>query len=118
MLHMLLNWLLVSIALLLIGKYFPGITILDFQTALIAVAVMSLINISIRPLILLLTLPLNFISLGLFTFVINALMFALSAWLVPGFEVNDFTSALLGSLLLTVLSLLTTSMAESAVPKH
>ncbi len=113
MLFMILNWILVSIALIFISQFIPGIVITDFTSALIAIGVMSIINVSIKPVIGFFTLPLNFLTLGLFTFIINAMMFSLSAWFVPGFEVTSFWSALFGSLLLSIISMLTSSIAKT-----
>lgn len=101
---MLVRWVLFALALLFTGWLVPGITFAGFNSALLAALVMGLVNIFIRPLFLLLTLPLNFLTLGLFTFVINALMFLLVAKMVPGFDVNGFWTALLGSIVMSVLS--------------
>lgn len=101
---LLLHWLLTALALLIVAYVLPGIHVSGLGVALIAALVMGLVNIGIRPVLLLLTLPINILTLGLFTFIINAAMFALVAWLVPGFEVSGFWSALLGSLLMTVIT--------------
>ena len=70
------------------------------------VAFALIINIFVKPLLVLITLPINLITLGLFSFIINALLLMLTAYLTPGFEINNFWSALLGSLLLSILSAL------------
>ena len=101
---LLIHWLLTALALLLVAFLLPGIHVSGLGVALVAALVMGLVNISIKPLLLILTLPLNILTLGLFTFIINAAMFALVAWVVPGFEVSGFWSALLGSLLMTVIT--------------
>lgn len=100
----LLHWILTAAILMLVDAMMPGIAISGFGTALLAAFVMGLVNFFIRPLLALLTLPLNLLTLGLFSFIINAFMFALVAWLVPGFEVNNFLSALVGSLLLALMT--------------
>lgn len=106
MLDLILRWILLSAALLLVAKIVPGISISGgFSTALIISVVIGLVNVFIRPLVLILTLPLNILTLGLLTFVINALMLELSAWLVSGFEVEGFLAALLGSILLSLFSI-------------
>lgn len=105
MLFTLIRWVLFAGALLFTAWVVPGISFTGFMSALLAAFVMGLVNIFIRPLFLLLTLPLNLLTLGLFTFVVNALMFLLVAKLVPGFMVEGFLAALLGSIVLSILSL-------------
>ncbi|WP_373532268.1 phage holin family protein [Vampirovibrio sp.] len=104
LLSILLHWILTAAILMLVSAMMPGIHIEGFTTALVAALVMGLVNFFIKPVLALLTLPLNLLTLGLFSFIINALMFALVAWLVPGFDVNNFLSALVGSLLLALMS--------------
>lgn len=101
---LLLHWVITAAIILMISNIMPGIQIASFGTAMIAAVIMGLVNFFIRPLLSILTLPLNFLTLGLFSFVINALMFALVAWLVPGFEVNNFMSALGGSILMAIMT--------------
>jgi len=105
MLFMIIRWLLFAGALFFTAWIVPGIAFAGFASAFLAAFVMGLVNVFIRPLLLLLTLPLNLLTLGLFTFVINALMFLLVAKLVPGFTVEGFLAALLGSIVLSFFSL-------------
>lgn len=105
MIRMLIRWILFAAALLLTAWIVPGISFANFTTALLAAFVMGLVNLFIRPILLVFTLPLNILTLGLFTFVINALMLLLVAKLVAGFMISGFLAALLGSLLLSVISL-------------
>jgi putative membrane protein len=88
----------------------PGIAVADFWTALIAAIIIGLINALVRPILLILTLPINIFTLGLFTLVINALMFWLAASLVRGFEIRDFTAAFLGALVFWLVSWFTNSI--------
>jgi putative membrane protein len=81
----------------------PGISISGFLAALILVVVIALINALLRPLISFLTMPINMLTLGLFGFIINALLFMLAGFLVPGVEVSNFWWALLASLILSIL---------------
>lgn len=113
LLSAILHWVLTAIILLLIGAVLPGIEIASIGTALIAALVMGVVNLLIRPILLLLTLPLSILTLGLFAFVINALMFALVAWLVPGFEVTNFLSALVGSILLALMTSLLSGLTSA-----
>lgn len=100
------SWIVYAIAIYLTAYLLPGIKIVDFPTALLASVGLGLINAIIRPIILLLTLPLNILTLGLLTFVINALMVMLAAELVPGFAVESFWWAVLFSLVLSVVNAL------------
>jgi len=101
---LLLRWLLNGLTILAIAYYLPGVTVTGFYTALIAALILGLINAIIRPILLVLTLPINLLSLGLFTFVVNALMFWFGSTIVKGFEVDGFGSAFFGALILTVVS--------------
>lgn len=100
----LLYWVLTAAILMLVDAITPGVFISGFGTAMLAALVMGLVNFFIRPLLMLLTLPLNLLTLGLFSFVINALLFGLVAWLIPGFEVSNFLNALLGSLFMAIMT--------------
>lgn len=106
MINMLVRWVLAALALLFVAWIVPGISFTGFMAAFWAAFVMGLVNIFIRPVLLVLTLPINLITLGLFTFIINALMFLLVAKIVPGFMVIGFMAALLGSIVLSILSML------------
>jgi len=101
---MLVRWLINAGALLALPYLYSGVKVDGVATALVAAAVLGVVNAVIRPLLLLLTVPLNVLTLGLFTFVINALMLWLVAAMVRGFEVTGFTGAFVGSLLLTLIS--------------
>ena len=110
MIRMIIRWVLFALALLFTAWIVPGISFVNFQTALLAALVMGLINLFIRPIILILTLPINLLTLGLFTFIINALMFLLVAKIVAGFIVTGFLTALLGSIILSVISIFINKM--------
>ncbi len=101
--RLLLEWLVIALTLILIANLLPGISVSSFGVALLAGVIIGLINIIIRPILSLLTLPINLVTLGLFSFILNALMFWLAAALVPGFEVHGFLSALIGSLIMSVI---------------
>lgn len=104
LLSVILHLILTAAILMLISAVMPGIHLAGFGTAVVAAIIMGLVNFFIRPVLFFLTLPLNFLTLGLFSFVINALLFALVAWLVPGFEVSNFMSALGGSILMAIMT--------------
>ena len=94
-----LRWFLLAAALLLVAQLYPGVQVASFGTALIAALVLGLLNTLVRPLLVLLTLPVTLITLGLFLFVINAAMFWSAAELLRGLNVSSFGAALVGSLL-------------------
>jgi putative membrane protein len=110
---LLLRWLVSAAALMLIAMYVPGIKVAGFYTALIAALIFGLINALIRPLALLLTLPVNLLTLGLFTFIINALMFWLASTVVKGFYVSGFWPAFWGALVMWVVSWFTNMMLKN-----
>ena len=91
--------------MLAVAHLYAGVTVTSFTSALIAAAVLGLLNAVVRPILVLLTLPVTVITLGLFLFVINALMFWVAASLLTGFEVSGFVAALIGSLIYSVLQL-------------
>jgi len=96
------RWFLLAAALLLVAYLYPGVTIAGFGSALIAAFVLGLFNTLVRPLLVLLTLPVTLLTLGLFLFVINALMFWAAASVLDGFNVAGFGAALVGSLIYSV----------------
>ena len=93
------RWLLLAAALLLVANIYPGVQVTGFSAALIAALVLGLFNALLRPLLVLLTLPVTLVTLGLFLFVINALMFYFAASVLEGFHVSGFVAALIGSLI-------------------
>lgn len=93
------RWLLLAAALLLVAHLYPGVVVNSFSSALLAAFVLGLFNTLVRPLLVLLTLPVTLLTLGLFLFVINALMFWAAASVLSSFYVASFTAALVGSLL-------------------
>ena len=97
---LILRWLISAGTLLLISYYVPGIVVVSFYSALVAALVLGLINALIRPLLIILTLPINIVTLGVFTLVINALMFWLASSVVKGFFVFGFWSAFWGALIM------------------
>ena len=91
-------------ALFIIAHVVPGITITNFTYALLTALLWGIMSVTLRPLLLLFTLPITILTLGLFTFILNALLFWLLAAISPGFSVAGFIPALEGSLLLTLVS--------------
>ena len=109
---MLARWLLLAAALLLVAHLYPGVSVASFGAALLAALVIGLFNTLVRPLLVLLTLPVTLLTLGLFLFVINALMFWAAASLLEGFNVAGFTAALIGSLLYSVCGIVIDAAVE------
>ena len=102
---LILKWLLSASALLAVAYLYSGVVVTSFTGALIAAAVLGALNMVVRPLLVLLTLPVTVVTLGIFLFVVNALMFWAAAGLVSGLNVNGFGAALLGSLIYSALQL-------------
>jgi putative membrane protein len=108
----LVRWLLLAAALLLVAQLYSGVSVASFGTAMLAAFVIGLFNTLVRPLLVLLTLPVTLLTLGLFLFVINALMFWGAAALLDGFNVAGFTAALVGSLLYSVAGIVIDAAVE------
>ena len=100
----LLHTFLMSLLLLVVAKLVPGITVDSYKESLLAALVLGVFNALVRPILVFLTLPVTILTLGLFLLVINALILRLTSAVVPGFEVKGFVPALLGSVLLAVMS--------------
>jgi putative membrane protein len=101
---MLGKWLISALLLYVIAWIFPGFYIEGVVTALVAAAVLGLINVTVKPLMHIISLPITLLSLGLFSFVINALMLMLAAWLVSGFEISGFFAAFFAAIVLSILN--------------
>lgn len=109
---MILKLLVNALALIGTAWIVPGISIDSVWTAIIAAIVLAIINIIIRPIMLFITIPINILTLGLFTFVINALMLWLASLLVSGFTVSGFVPAILGAIILAIISTLLHTLLE------
>jgi putative membrane protein len=107
---LIVHWLLSALSLLLVAHFVPGFHMRGFGTALIAAVVIGLVNATLGFVLKILTLPLTIVTFGLFLLVINAIMLKLAAALVPGFEVYGFLPALLGAIILSVISLVLRSL--------
>lgn len=114
---LILKWILSAAALLFVAYIYSGVEVKSFTAALIAAFVIGLLNTIVRPILVVLTLPVTVITLGLFLFVINALMFWAAASVLDGFHVRGFGAALLGSLIYSVIGLVVESALERLFPK-
>jgi len=106
----LIRWLVSTVSILIAAYLIGGIHVSGFLSAFFAAAVLGILNAFLRPVLFLLTLPINILSLGLFTFVINALLLMMVSGVISGFSVDGFWWALLGSFLISVVSWLLTSL--------
>jgi putative membrane protein len=104
MYRFLVLWLTTAIALGAASWILPGVNINSLATLLISALVLGFVNAVIKPILIFLTLPITFMTLGVFYLIINGTAFALAAWLVPGFTVHSFGSAMLGALLVGAVS--------------
>lgn len=101
---LLLVWILNAVALLVVAYLLPGIAVASFGSALIAALVLGLLNTIVKPILTLLTLPITIVTLGLFLFVINALVFWLAGSVLDGFKVNGFWWAMIGAIVYSLVS--------------
>ncbi len=111
--RLIVRWLLLAAALLFVAWLYPGVTVASFGAAMIAAFVLGLLNTLVRPILVLLTLPVTLLTLGLFLFVINAAMFWAAARVLEGFGVAGFVAALVGSLLYSVCGLVIDAAVEA-----
>jgi putative membrane protein len=108
--RLLLVWLINAVALFVLPYVFPWVTVDSFTAALIAALVLGLINTLIRPVLVLLTLPVTLLTLGLFIFVINGLLFWAVGSFVEGFRVNGFWSGVFGAIVYSIISWILSSL--------
>ena len=112
MVKLLVKWLLSAVALLFVAYVYNGVQVQSFTAALIAAFVIGLFNAVVRPILVVLTLPVTIVTLGLFLFVINALMFWAAASVLEGFQVRGFLAALIGSLIYSLAGVIIESALE------
>jgi len=117
MLKLLAKWGLSASALLFVAYVYQGVQVTSFTAALLAAFVIGLLNIVVRPVLVVLTLPVTLLTLGLFLFVINALMFWAAAAVLDGFQVSSFVAALIGSLLYTLIGIVIESALDRLFAK-
>jgi putative membrane protein len=112
------KWLLSAAALLAVAYLYSGVEIKSYSSALIAALVVGLFNAVLRPILVILTLPVTVLTLGLFLFVINALMFWSAAGVLEGFNVTGFGAALIGSLIYSVMGIVIDSALQRLFPNQ
>jgi putative membrane protein len=117
-LKLLIKWIILTASIIFVSYILDGIQIDSFLTALIAAALLGILNTVVRPLLILLTLPVNLMTFGIFIFVINAMLLMLVSHVISGFQVNGFWTAVSGSILITLSSaLLNRLIKENPPPK-
>lgn len=102
MIGILINWVISAMVIFSIAYVIPGVHVLDFTTALVVALILGIINAFLKPILLILTLPINILTLGLFTFVLNAILIILVSNIVPGFTVDGFIWALIFGVILSI----------------
>src|SRR3990167_11199387 len=102
MVSVLINWIISAMIIFSIAYIIPGVKVSDFTTALVAALILGIINALLKPILLILTFPINILTLGLFTFVLNALLILLVSNIVPSFSVDGFFPALLFAVILSI----------------
>jgi putative membrane protein len=117
MIKLLAKWLLSAVALLFVAYVYTGVEVRTFTTALIAAFVIGLLNSVVRPVLVVLTFPVTVVTLGLFLFIINALMFWAAASVLDGFHVRGFVAALIGSLIYSLIGIVIESALERLFAK-
>jgi len=117
MVKLIVKRLLLASALLIVAYVYDGVEVRSFSAAMLAAFVIGLLNTFVRPILVVLTLPVTLVTVGLFLFVINALMFWAAAQLLTGFHVRGFVAALVGSLIYSLLGIVIESALESLFSK-
>jgi putative membrane protein len=100
----LISWIVSAMVVFSIAYIMPGVHVADFTTALVVALVLGIINAFLKPVLLILTLPINLVTLGLFTFILNALLILLVTKIVPGFSVEGFLTALIFGIILSIVN--------------
>ncbi len=116
--NFLLRLLINGIVFYCIALYVPGIHAAGFGAAVFAAFIFGIVNAIVRPIVLVLTLPLTIVTLGLFIIVVNALMFWLATWIAPGFKVDGFTPALIGGIIMMIVGIVTNHVLKERAVKR
>ena len=111
--HLIIRWLLNTLALFIVVMVVPGFHSNSIATLAIAALVLGLLNAIVRPILSVLTLPITVVTLGLFLLILNGNMIELTAWLVPGLRIDSFLAAIIGALVLTIVSWVTSRIGST-----
>ncbi|MBN2255533.1 MAG: phage holin family protein [Deltaproteobacteria bacterium] len=104
-----IRWIILTVSIIAASYLLEGIHVRDFVSAFLAAALLGVLNVLLRPILIILTLPITILSLGLFMFVINAMLLAMVSGVIPGFDVQGFWAAVFGSLIISGISWLLNS---------
>ena len=104
------RWLILTVAILLAAYWIDGIHVGGFHIAFFAAAILGILNALVRPVLIVLTLPINILTLGLFTFIINALLLKVTSALIPGFDIRGFWPAVFGALVISLVNWLLSTL--------
>jgi putative membrane protein len=110
--YLLIRWILNTLALFVVVTLVPGFHYHSVVSLAIAALILGLLNAVVRPILFLLTLPLTIVTLGLFLIVLNAIMLELTAWLAPGFRIDNFVAAIIGAIVLAIISWITNRVGQ------
>lgn len=110
---LIIRWFSVAVGFVVAARFVPGVHVDGFMTAIILAAVWGILGLIVRPILVILTLPVTILSFGLFIFVINAALFAWLGGVIQGFEVDGFAAALLGSLVMSLTSTVVHGLLDS-----
>lgn len=108
--NLIIRWFVSALSIYIIAYLLEGIYVTDFTATLIAAAILGIVNAIIKPLLIILTLPINILTLGLFTFIINGIVLKLTASLVNGFMVRGLFAAVIGSILISIVNMILTNL--------
>jgi putative membrane protein len=111
--NLLVRWIINTVALFIVVSIVPGFEYRSIVSLAIAAAVLGLLNAIVRPILFVLTLPLTVVTLGLFLIILNAIMLEMTAWVVPGFRISGFGWAVIGAVVLGIISLVTSRIGKS-----
>ncbi len=118
MLHLVIKLLITAVSLLAVSALFAGIEVTNLYIAIIAAIILGIINVTLKPILVILTLPINLLTLGLFTFVINGFFFWFVSSFVQGFEVRGFLMAVVGAAVVSVFSYLGNTLVARGTTKR
>ena len=113
--YWIIRWILFAASVMIVAWIVPGISVSGFLGALIVSLVMGMINVLVKPFVYFISIPINVLSIGLFSFVINALLLMLAGAITPGFSVDGFLSALFGSIILSIFAIPINNFAKNKV---
>ncbi len=104
------RWLISALSIYIITYLPVGITVVSFKSTIVAAAILGIVNVVIKPILVILTLPINIMTLGLFTFIINGITLIITSSIVNGFDVKNIFAAIIGSILISMVNMVLTNL--------